>query len=206
MGKQKEQKQKKENKVKKQKSQNKKSTTIGLLIFGLFILVISVIVIIKTMQVSKEEMSKASSKYTTIMSFDFENNYPTTPNKVMDNYCYIIAYLYSDEILDSEIPDVVRKSRELMHYKTIENTSEEQQIQSVLNERDIIRSTGSFVTNVSHSNVSIDTDFPNYADVAITEYTQSDNNLMGDYTLQMDDYKWKIYSWTLRGTSTSNGK
>ncbi len=186
-------------------NKNKKSTTKFVVCFVALIAVISIITVIKVIQTSKEQENEASSRYETIMAFDFENNYPSTPNKVMDDYCYIISYLYSDEIKEEEIPSVVEKSRELMHFKTIGATGLEEQIQNVKNEREIIESTGSFVTSVSHSNVVVDTQFPNYADCVITEYTQSGDNLVGEYVLQMDNYQWKVYSWSLKGTSTSNG-
>lgn len=191
--------------MQKKKNSNKVGIAfvIGLVIF---MIVIGIVVMFKTATVSKDNVNKTSSRYETIMSYDYVNNYPTTPNKVMDNYCYIMSYLYSDEIKEEEIPSVVEKSRELIHFRTLENTSLEEQVQAVKEERATIERTGSFVTNVTHSNVLIDQQFANYADCQVTEYTQSDNNLLGDYVLQMDDYKWKIYSWTLKGTNTTNVK
>lgn len=188
-----------------EKNKSKSSSKIFIICVLLIIAILTIFVVIKTISTTKESINKVSSKYETIMNFDFENNYPTTPDKVMDNYCYIMEYLYSEEIKDTEVPNVVKKSRELLHFMTIANTSEEEQIRAVMAERNTILQTKSFVTTVSHGKVNIDTQFPNYAECTVTEYTKSDNNLMGDYTLQMDDYKWKIYSWTLKGTSTKNG-
>ncbi len=185
---------------------NKKNSVVFVAGFIVLVVLITIITAINVVKASKDRENEPSSRYETIMAFDFENSYPSTPNKVMDNYCYIISYLYSDEIKDEEIPDVVAKSRELLHFKTIANTGLEDQIQSVKNERGIIAGTNSFVTDVVHSNVIIDTQFPNYADCTVTEYTASGDNLVGEYVLQMDNYQWKVYSWTLKGTSTSNGK
>lgn len=188
-----------------EKNKEKSSTKIFIAVVLLIIFVITIFVVIKTISTAKESENKISTKYETIMNFDYVNNYPTTPDKVMDDYCYIMGYLYSDEIKDEEIPAVVKKSRELLHFKTIESTTEDEQIRAVMTERNTISQTKSFVTNVSHGKVAIDTQFPNYAECTVTEFTKSDNNLLGDYTLQMDDYKWKVYSWTLKGTSTKDG-
>ncbi len=186
---------------------NKRKSNNYVFIIGIIILmiVITALVAIKIISATAEKANSPSSKYETIMNFDYVNNYPTNPNKVMDDYCYIISYLYSEEIKEEEITDVVAKSRELMHFKTLANTSLEAQVQEVINEREIIAGTNSFVTNATHSDIEIDKQFPNYATCLITEYTKSDNNLVGEYTLQMDNYQWKIYSWTLKGTSTTNG-
>lgn len=190
----------------KQQSSNKKGTIIFVVSFLIIVFIISVLVVVKTIETSKENINKTSSKYDTIMNFDFENNYPTSPDKVMESYCYITQYLYSDEIKDSEIPDVLRKSNELLHFVTLSKTTEDQQIAEVLKTREIINGTNSFITNMTCGKVIIDTQFPNYANCTCTQYTKSGENLLGDYTLQMDDYKWKIYSWDLKGTSSSNGK
>lgn len=188
------------------KNKTKTKGIIFLLIFLVLILSLSAFILVKAVVVSKNNLAEVSSTYETIMAFDYENNYPTEAEEVMDDYCYIISYLYSDEILDEEIPSVVEKARELLHFKTTENTTLDEQVEEVKKERETIASTDSFVTNATHSNVVIDSQFPNYADCSVTEYTESDNTLLGDYVLEMDNYQWKIYSWTLKGTSTRDGK
>lgn len=190
----------------KQQNADKKGAIIFASVFLIIVVIISILVGIKTVKTSRENISKISSKYDTIMKFDFVNNYPTSPDKVMENYCYITQYLYSDEIKDSEIPDVLGKSNELLHFVTLSKTTEDQQIAEVLKTREIINGTNSYLTNMTCGKVIIDTQFPNYANCASTQYTKSGENLLGDYTLQMDDYKWKIYSWELKGTSSANGK
>lgn len=180
--------------------------TIFLILFLVVLLIFTAFIIVKSIVVSKDNISKISSKYETIMEFDYEKNYPTNPDDVMDNYCYIVSYLYSDEITDEEIPSVVEKIRGLLHFRTIESISLEQQIQEVRNERDSIADSDSYVTNATHSNVIIDTQFPNYADCSVTQYTKSGNNLLGDYVLQMENYQWKIYSWSLKGISYNESK
>ncbi len=185
---------------------NKTTNVIFILGVILVIVIIGALVAVKTIMVSNENMNNPSSRYQTIMNFDFVNNYPTTPNEVMDDYCYIMSYLYSSEIKDEEIDSVVEKSRELLHFKVLDINSLESQISQTRKERETIIATNSLVTNVTHSKVLIDTQFPNYATCNVTEYTTSGQNLLGEYTLQMDNYQWKVYSWTLKGTSTGNGK
>lgn len=187
------------------KKKTKPSYIVFAILFFIFLIALVVVVLLKTKAVT-DKANKVSTTYETIMNFDYVNNYPTTPDKVMDDYCYIIAYLYSEDIKDSEITDVVAKSRELLHFRTIEGTSLDAQVMAVKQERATIKGTNSYVTNITHSSVAIDSQYPNYADCSITQYTKSGNNLLGDYVLQMDEYNWKVYSWTLKGTSTQDAK
>ncbi len=196
----------KKKKTKKVNNANKQNHIVFVSVFVMIIVVISAGVLLKSLKVSSEAAKKELSKYETIMAFDFVNEYPTNPNEVMDNYCYINEYLYSEEIPDEEIPDVASKIRELMHPKTLANTTLEEQVQGIKEERAIIASTNSYVNYMNHLNVVIDKVYPNYADCVVTQYTNSGNDLIGDYVLQMDDYKWKIYSWELRGTNVKNSK
>ncbi len=196
-------KKKKTKKIKKTKESNH---IVLIAVFLCIVVVIGAGVFLKTIKVSKEVVEKELSKYETIMKFDFVNEYPTDPNIVMDDYCYIIQYLYSNEIKEEEIPDVVAKSRELMHMKTLANTTLEEQIQGVKAEREIIAGTNSYVNFMTHLNVVIDKVYPNYADCVVTQYTNSGNDLIGDYVLQMEDYKWKVYSWELKGTNVKSMK
>ncbi len=180
-----------------------------MLIFIIFLVILIAVVVATVFKVKSVAIENENAKLTrfeTIMSYDFVNNYPTTPNEVMDKYCYIISYLYSEEIKDEEIQPVVEKSRELMHFKTIAKTGVESQVQEVKNEREIIAGTNSFVTNVIHTPVKVDVQFPNYADCNVIQYTQSKNDLVGAYVLQMDNYQWKVYSWELKGTNVKDGK
>ena len=134
--------------------------------------------------------------YERIMQNDFETNYPSSPNQVIEKNDEIVSYLYSLEIKEEEISKVIHLQRQLFAKELLEANEEVMQIAGIKQE---INSNAKEEIRI----VKIESEVPLYDDndtsvctVKQTIYFTKNGKITRDYTLVKDDSgKWKIFNW-----------
>ncbi len=144
------------------------------------------------------------STYDEIMYNDLRVKYPNNYDDVMKNYSFITSYLYSNEIKEEEIPDVVEQQRYLFSDEIIMRNSYKAQIEGVKREREELKLAKDYILSLDFQEIIIDEEYPNYADVDVIQYMKSGTNLYGTYTLKKYGEQWKIATWEMKGVVDEN--
>ena len=134
--------------------------------------------------------------YEKLMQNDFDVNYPSSPNQVIEKNDEIVSYLYSLEIKEEEIDDVVHLQRQLFANELLNINEEVMQIAGIKQE---INNNAKEEIKI----VKIDSEVPLYDDndtsvctVKQTIYFTKNGKITRDYTLVKDSNgNWKIFSW-----------
>lgn len=146
---------------------------------------------------SKNETKKTELEK--LLEKDIENDYPVTPRETVKLYCKLNKYLYSEEINSEELSSLVKQMRLLFDNEFNENTSEDEQIANLNEERNKNRIILNYIVQKSQ-NVEYD-DTKEYSSLVASFTTKEKNKrekVYERFLLRKDDNgNWKILGWEL---------
>ncbi len=187
--------------MKKRKKNNTKAVLAGITITLLLIIVAVLVIVIQNLDVIKHNNM---STYEEILYNDLRVKYPTDYNDVMKHYDKITTYLFSNEITEEQIPDVVEQQRYLLSDEIIILNSFTSQIEEIKRQRAELKLTKDYILSMEHETIVEDPNYPNYADVNVVQYMKSGTNVYLQYTLKKYGEQWKIATWEVKGLVDEN--
>lgn len=162
---------------------------------------------------SKTQEATELSEVTSILSKDFENDYPVTPRAVLKWYNRIIAAYYSEEYSDEELVAMADQARCLLDDDLLALNSRDRYLVALKADisdykdrnRMIVSSTVSDTKEVEYKTVN------GYECAYISAYYfiregSTYDRTYEDFCLRKDENgKWKILSWQLSQEDDTNG-
>lgn len=158
-------------------------------------LMIVIVVIFYTTNVVKNS-PKNLSVYDTLMSYDFENNYPDNPSDIIVLNNKIIKYLYSDEITKEQIEDIALLQKNLFSQKLIDLNPENEQLETLKQQIKLLKEDKIKIMDIKDNPPEYDEKTNFICTIKSLIYMTKGGNVYRTYTIIKEQNKfWKIYSW-----------
>ncbi len=135
-----------------------------------------------------------SEEYYEIMNLDFENEYPSNYLGVIDANNRIVMYQYGSEIQVQEAQDIIEKQRELFAEELIELNPMENQVAGYIEEAENFRKKDRYITSRNTVTSEMLAYEGNIASVTVDEQYSDGLGVQYNYTLILQDARWKIVS------------
>jgi len=190
-------------------AQKKKTKSVGGTIFMVVLMAVVLVGIYMVLTRGKDntaiEADADISEASTLIARDLESDYPATVREVMKYYCRITKCLYSEELSDSQLINLVDKIRGLYSDKLLEENDRTEMIGLVRGE---LKQYESSKTVIQSYNVAESGEITYYRDevpqravINIYFTLKQDNAFVRSYEefvlVQDKDDRWKILGWRL---------
>lgn len=164
-------------------------------IFVAFTLIIMIIILVYTNNHIQNEPN-VLKKYDELMLYNFENNYPSSPYEVIEANNNILKYLYSSEVIEDEIENLVKLQRKLFAETFIDLNSEDIQIENITEEIKTNQKNKVSISDIKTNSTEYDVDTNSVCIIKVLYYMTNSVNTYRTYTL-IKEYRtsWKIYGW-----------
>lgn len=188
------------------KNKNKSKALASVLRIVLILVLIGVVIVAFEYRghVEEEVEDQITTKYEEILAFDLENNYPQGPYEVLHNYYSIVEYLYGGECNEDEVPILIEKQRMLLSKNILEITPYDEQVENCKLVLRSLYENDQRILGVDQKMPVTDENNPNLSYCEVTEYYNNSTNSKIEYTLILEDTKWKILRWDKLNESTES--
>lgn len=139
---------------------------------------------------------KPVSKFDEIMLYDFENEYPQTPEELISLNDKIITYIYSENILDEEIEPLLNIQKNLFAKTLIDLNNENEQLESTKEQIKSNKDNKLWIVNTKLSPTQYSENSKSICTINVLYYMSRGSNIERNYTLIKEENKnWKIFRW-----------
>lgn len=186
----------------KRNTSKKGNTIIGILFIVLVLFVIVGFIGISFLKSDgtskyfyKEDSVGAQNLYDNIMRIS-EENYPKTPEGVVNKYTEVYKLLYGNKIKDlSIVPNILDKQRILLSDDLLDSNSFEEQVNEVLYSIENLKNNKVKITSIEVKSFSYDQIDNTLAYVKVDKTDSLFQKYYYIYHLKLENEKWKITGW-----------
>jgi hypothetical protein len=146
-----------------------------------------------------EQKVAALQIYDRLNAIDFANDYPDSPEAVMDAYADTVVLLYGEMIEDDALyADVIALQRQLFSEDLLAENTAEAQLDAFIKAKEKLVQAGAYTVSVEHDNTDYYQDGERYMSVIeVTQYVKKMGMANWRYYLEDVDGRWKITSWAM---------
>ena len=186
----------------KRNNNKKGNNIIGMLFIVLVLFIIGAFLAISFLKSEgtskyfyKEDSVGAQNLYNNIMSIS-EENYPKTPEEVVNKYTEAYKLLYGNKIKDLTIvPNILDKQRILLFEDLLASNPFEEQVNEVLYSIENLKNNKVKITSVEIKSASYDQMDNTLAYVKVDKIDSLFQKYYYIYHLKLENDKWKITGW-----------
>lgn len=179
----------------------KKNILIG--IVGVVVVVALLIGFKALINRSEDRESIENKKTEASIELDIERSYPKTPSEVVKKFAEINKYVYSNDLSEEEIGEIVKSLRMLYDPEFLEQSTEEVQLSAFLNELYKAESVNRKIMNYEvESNENVEYKNNKYGELAAVDaafYLKEEAGYPSEkYTFILrkdEEERWKILGW-----------
>lgn len=143
-----------------------------------------------------------NSKLQTLLDYEIERYYPSTPREVVELFSQTLTYIYNLEVTDEEVALLLQQQRKLFDTELLENNPYDVHLERVLLERENYGVTDKKIIDYKTREMTPD-DYSQdnqVSEVSVVYYlVEQENpniNIYQKYILQKDvNNLWKIKGW-----------
>ncbi len=171
---------------------------VFMLIGGIFLKIRAVGDAVAETRFKEGKEAEATVLYDKIVDYDYVNDYPKTPEEVMDIYLKTVRMLYGDMIVSEELySEILSKQRLLLDEEILSLTTEEKQMERLLISLDLLKQQGVFALSLEQKAPVYNEDDKRYCVVRVTQFNSSSTNSYRNFYLSQNNAegKWKIINW-----------
>lgn len=140
----------------------------------------------------------AQKLYDNLNNIDFVNDYPSTPEEVMDVYCDTVFMLYGNMIENDDIfTEILGIQRQLYSDELLEKNPFETQYNSFIESKDKIYSHNATTAQMDHDNTFYSKKDENSCIIQVKQHVNKIGVVHWNYYLNKIDNKWKINTWEM---------
>jgi hypothetical protein len=138
-------------------------------------------------------------KFDKLMSYNLDEEYPSTPEEVVNIYSQMLHYIYSGKIKEKEMTDIVKEQRKLFGEIMLDNNPFDVQLKRLQADLEGYKQTDRRIIDFKAQEVASQRT-SNTAIIKVVFYLiEKDNpniNVYQEFVLQKDDDElWKIVGW-----------
>lgn len=130
-----------------------------------------------------------------ITSYDFEKNYPDSPAAVIELNNKIMSFLYGGMITEEQIPDIIKKQRNLFALELLNLNSAELQVEAAKQQIALIQAASQKIIKIEAQAPVYDLEDKTKCSVIVTQYTSTTVSNFVKYHLINEDGLYKILTW-----------
>ncbi len=178
------------------------SVSIVVIIIGLFSIIALVLYSIsiynqKPNYYTPEKANKGEKIYSELSEIDFVNDYPQSPEEIVELNNKIMLFLYGNILADTrKISEVLEFQRNLFSTELNELNTLENQIENTNETFGIFLEKGVYVIDITQGSIKYTSQNDYSCSVTVDFYFNKLENIKKQYHLVKEDGRWKINNWS----------
>ncbi len=130
-----------------------------------------------------------------LLEYDYANQYPATPDKVIELNNQIVGYMYSGKASMEEVATLIEGQRNLFSDELLSLNPVDEQVAIAQLQVEEFSRMGLKVIDFKTDGVDHDDERNDLCTVNVTQFVSNNQRNVLTYTLKRIDSRWKIHSW-----------